>query len=92
MILRLAVTAALCLAGTTFASAQDTSMSFFITSTNPGKGADLGGLSGADVHCSSLAEAAGVTGKTCAPICQQALRMRATELVRVPGTMPKVSW
>lgn len=64
MILRLAVTAALCLAGTTFASAQDTSMSFFITSTNPGKGADLGGLSGADVHCSSLAEAAGVTGKT----------------------------
>lgn len=38
-------------------------MSFFITSANPGKGADLGGLAGADAHCSSLAEAAGITGK-----------------------------
>jgi hypothetical protein len=42
----------------------DTSMSFFITSTNPGKGGDLGGVAGADAHCSKLAEAAGVTGKT----------------------------
>ena len=46
------------------AAAQDTTMSFFITSANPGKGADLGGLAGADAHCTSLAEAAGVTGKT----------------------------
>jgi hypothetical protein len=44
--------------------AQDTSMSFFVTSAGPGKGADLGGLDGADAHCTSLAEAAGVTGKT----------------------------
>lgn len=41
------------------AGAQDTSMSFFITSSGPGQGADLGGLSGADAHCQSLAEAAG---------------------------------
>ena len=34
-------------------------MSFFITSTNPGKGADLGGLAGADAHCAALAKAAG---------------------------------
>jgi len=46
------------------AHAQDSSMSFFITSSNPGKGADLGGLAGADAHCTALAEAAGVTGKT----------------------------
>ncbi|WP_323768316.1 MULTISPECIES: hypothetical protein [Roseobacteraceae] len=46
------------------ASAQDESMSFFITSVNPGNGADLGGIDGADAHCSALAEAAGVTGKT----------------------------
>jgi hypothetical protein len=46
------------------AVAQDTSMSFFITSAGPGKGADLGGLAGADAHCASLAEAAGVSGKT----------------------------
>ncbi|MGB3146675.1 MAG: hypothetical protein WBA91_02830, partial [Paracoccaceae bacterium] len=39
-------------------------MSFFITSQNPGSGGDLGGLDGADAHCASLAEAAGVTGKT----------------------------
>jgi len=39
-------------------------MSFFVTSTGPGKGADLGGLAGADRHCQSLAEAAGAGGKT----------------------------
>lgn len=44
-------------------SAQDTSMSFFITSVNPGEGANLGGLAGADAYCTQLAEAAGVTGK-----------------------------
>jgi hypothetical protein len=44
--------------------AQDTSMSFFVTSTNPGKGGDLGGLAGADAHCSALATASGSTGKT----------------------------
>ena len=46
------------------AGAQDAAMSFFVTSENPGQGADLGGLEGADAHCASLAEAAGVTGKT----------------------------
>jgi hypothetical protein len=46
------------------AQAQDNSMSFFITSVGLGKGANLGGLEGADAHCASLAEAAGVTGKT----------------------------
>ena len=38
-------------------------MSFFITSANPGKGADLGGLAGADKHCQALAASAGA-GKT----------------------------
>jgi hypothetical protein len=46
------------------AGAQDASMSFFVTSVNPGQGADLGGVEGADAYCSQLAEAAGVTGKT----------------------------
>jgi hypothetical protein len=44
------------------ALAQDGKMGFFITSA--GKGADLGGLAGADAHCAKLAEAAGVTGRT----------------------------
>jgi hypothetical protein len=39
-------------------------MSFFITSTSPGKGGDLGGLEGADRHCQSLAKAAGAGGRT----------------------------
>ncbi|MFC5520699.1 hypothetical protein [Polaromonas jejuensis] len=30
-------------------------MSFFVTSVNPGKGADLGGLAGADAYCKQLA-------------------------------------
>ncbi len=46
------------------AIAQQKDMSFFVTSTNSGKGADLGGLAGADKLCQSLAEAAGAGGKT----------------------------
>ena len=46
------------------ALAQDTSLSFFITSAGPGNGADLGGLDGADAHCQKLAEAAGAGSKT----------------------------
>jgi hypothetical protein len=40
------------------------SMSFFVTSSGSGKGADLGGLAGADARCQSLAQAAGAGGKT----------------------------
>lgn len=39
-------------------------MSFFVTSAGTGKGADLGGLAGADRHCQTLAAAAGAGGKT----------------------------
>ena len=39
-------------------------MTFFVTSAGPGKGADLGGLDGADRHCQTLAQAAGAGGKT----------------------------
>ena len=39
-------------------------MSFFATSVGSGKGADLGGLAGADAHCQRLATAAGASGKT----------------------------
>jgi hypothetical protein len=37
---------------------------FFVTSTGSGKGADFGGLAGADQHCQKLAEAAGIKGRT----------------------------
>jgi len=39
-------------------------MSFFVTSAGPGKGADLGGLEGADQHCQTLAKAAGAGNRT----------------------------
>ncbi len=39
-------------------------ISFFITSANPGKGADFGGLAGADRHCQTLASNAGAGGRT----------------------------
>ena len=39
--------------------APKTTMSFFLTSMNPGDGANLGGLAGADQHCQELAAAAG---------------------------------
>jgi hypothetical protein len=34
-------------------------MTFFVTSVNPGKGANFGGIEGADAHCTALARAAG---------------------------------
>jgi hypothetical protein len=47
-------------AGMTFpARAQQANMTFFVTSTGKGNGADLGGLEGADAHCAALAKAAG---------------------------------
>jgi hypothetical protein len=44
--------------------AQQSAMTFFVTSVGIGKGADLGGLEGADRHCQSLAQAVGTGGKT----------------------------
>jgi len=51
---------AVCLAGAATVQAQTANnMSFFITSVGKGDGANLGGLAGADAHCSTLAKAAG---------------------------------
>ncbi len=46
------------------AQAQQAGMTFFVTSVGSGKGADLGGLAGADKHCQDLAAAAGAAGRT----------------------------
>ncbi len=45
-------------------STPQSKMTFFVTSTNPGKGADLGGLAGADAHCQALASAVGAGKRT----------------------------
>ena len=65
-------TLALCAAGSSLALAQapppqkapPQPMGFFVTSAGPGKGADLGGLAGADRHCQTLAAAAGGGNRT----------------------------
>ena len=46
------------------AQAQSANTTFFVTSVGPGKGADLGGLEGADKHCATLAATAGASAKT----------------------------
>ena len=57
--------AAVALLALTFGPAQSQQqMSFFVTSAGPGKGADLGGLEGADRHCQQLAQAVGAGAKT----------------------------
>lgn len=45
-------------------TAGDRDMGFFIVSANPGQGADLGGLTGADAYCQKLATSVGAGGKT----------------------------
>lgn len=62
-VLALAATATLVAACGTWQS-MARSPSFFVTSANPGRGADFGGLAGADAHCQALAAAAGHGGKT----------------------------
>lgn len=58
------VLAGLLACGFQVALAQDGPPTFFLTSVGPGNGADLGGLEGADQHCTMLAEAAGLEQRT----------------------------
>ena len=60
----IAIVALLSFALSADVQAQQTNMTFFITSVGPGKGADLGGLEGADRHCQALAKAAGAGNRT----------------------------
>jgi hypothetical protein len=55
---------AIALYATADVQAQQTAMTFFITSVGSGKGGDLGGLTGADQHCQALAQAVGAGHRT----------------------------
>jgi hypothetical protein len=60
-----AVSVALVLLGAASgAHAQPSSMTFFVSSAGSGKGADLGGIEGADKICQTLAQAAGTGSRT----------------------------
>src|SRR5208282_6622843 len=54
----------LVLGASAVSSAQQTDMSFFVTSAGSGKGADLGGLERADRICQQLAQAVGAGSRT----------------------------
>ncbi|MET0202683.1 MAG: lectin, partial [Casimicrobiaceae bacterium] len=56
--------AAIALALSSAVGAQSADMTFFVTSTGSGTGADFGGLTGADRLCQTLAAAVGAGGKT----------------------------
>ena len=56
--------ALLALALSAGAEAQQSNMTFFVTSAGPGNGANLGGVEGADRHCQQLAEAVGAGDRT----------------------------
>ena len=60
----LAAAVALALGSCGSMQSQQGGMSFFVTSAGSGKGADLGGLEGADRHCQSLAKAVDSGGRT----------------------------
>ncbi len=56
--------AAVAVIGLAGGAQSQNAMTFFVTSAGPGDGGNLGGLDGADRHCTTLASAAGATGKT----------------------------
>jgi hypothetical protein len=58
-----ALLAALCV-GAAQAQTPSAGMTFFVSSAGFGKGADFGGLDGADKHCQALATAAGAGNRT----------------------------
>ena len=63
MCLMLAATS-LALLTASSAPARSADTTFFVTSSGPGKGGDLGGIEGADKHCQTLAQAAGAGART----------------------------
>ncbi len=62
LVLKVAATTAVLTACATTPSSGP--MGFFVTSTGPGNGADLGGLAGADAHCQKLATSVGAGERT----------------------------
>jgi hypothetical protein len=56
------------LGGSGITLAQQSEMTFFITSVGSGKGGNLGGLAGADKQCQMLAQAVGAGGRGAAMV------------------------
>jgi hypothetical protein len=68
-------------------------MSFFVTSSNPGKGGDLGGLAGADAFCQKLATTAGAGNRTWrAYLSTQASALNGTDYVNARDRIGTGPW
>ncbi len=81
------------LAGCTTMPSGPKEMTFFVTSVNPGKGGDLGGLEGADKHCQSLAQAAGAGHRTWrAYLSTQASTLAGTDFVNARDRIGTGPW
>jgi hypothetical protein len=89
----LAVVTALVAAACASTQPGPANMSFFVTSVNPGKGGDLGGLDGADKHCQSLAQSAGAGKRTWrAYLSTQASALNGTDFVNARDRIGKGPW
>jgi hypothetical protein len=68
-------------------------MSFFVTSSNPGQGGDLGGIAGADKFCQSLAQASGAGNRTWhAYLSTQAPALNSPEFVNARDRIGNGPW
>lgn len=89
----LATVTALAAVGCTSMQAGPPGMGFFVTSSGPGKGGDLGGLEGADRHCQSLARAAGAGNRTWrAYLSTQAPALNSPAFVNARDRIGKGPW
>jgi hypothetical protein len=83
--LPLALAAAALLAACATPSSSSGPMGFFITSAGTGRGADLGGLAGADAHCQRLATAAGAGNRTWRAYLSTPPTLPAANVTAVPA-------
>lgn len=71
------------IAGASHADTDTDKMSFFITSTGSGDGANFGGLEGADAHCNALAGAAGSSKDWAAYLSASAIIDRSSGSLKI---------
>jgi len=92
LLLITAISAAAALAVSCASTPRSGPMGFFITSTGPGDGANLGGLAGADAHCQKLASAAGAGNRTWRAYLSTGFIPPSTQAVHARDRIGKGPW
>jgi hypothetical protein len=80
------------LGATAQAQPQAPNTTFFVTSIGSGKGADLGGLEGADKHCQTLATTIGAGNKTWRAYLSTRAAVGATPVVHARDRIGRGPW